>query len=104
MPTGPGLEDYLKLFALYGDVVETAWRDSDPDTDRLHLLFEQVVRLLARGSAFNAGLPEPFLRTARGYVDGEEAVLRQMEDPDARHFMLSDLYDYFYLLRRGQAG
>jgi hypothetical protein len=97
----PDLDDYLRLFAAYGDNIRSV--HLAPNDARYSLLFEQVLRLLAEDSPFNAALPQPLLETARRYRDGDAGVVRHMRWPENRHFFLSDLYDLLRL-RRAAAG
>ncbi|ABC23527.1 hypothetical protein [Rhodospirillum rubrum] len=100
-----GQEDYVRLFSLYGDGVATAYQDAKPgDAERFTLLFEQVMRLLAKGSSYNLSLPSTFTRTARDYVGGDGGTVSRLGDPDTRMFILSDLYDYLHLSRVRRAG
>ncbi|WP_138468330.1 hypothetical protein [Poseidonocella sp. HB161398] len=91
----PSIDDYLRLFGQYGEGVETLYME--PADDRYELLFERILRLLAKPSQFNLGLPEPFRRTAHRYLAGDAATLRQLEDRDTRHFMLCEVHDYVML-------
>lgn len=92
----PGGQDYLALFARYGEGFGEVYLE--PGDERFRLLFDQVCRLLVQPSPFNLGLPEPFRHTAFRYVAGEERTLAHMRDAENRHFMLSDLYDYVHLV------
>ena len=67
-------------------------------TDRL--LFEQVCRLLGKRSDFNRAMPQEFRQTARLYLRGDQHTLKHMAQPQMRHFMLSDLFDYVELCQR----
>ena len=103
----PDLDDYLRLFAGYGDDIRSL--HLAPDDSRYSLLFEQVLRLLVKDSAFNATLPQPLRQTALRYRDGDAGTVRHMRWPENRHFLLSDLYDLLQLRRasagrRGRAG
>lgn len=92
------LDDYVELFRLYGDSLSQAYLA--PGDDRYRLLFDQFCRLLVKSSVFNLEIPEPFRVTARLYLAGDEATRRQMESPENRNFMLSDLADFIDLKRR----
>jgi len=94
----PDLDDYLRLFAAYGDDIQSVYMA--PNDTRYSLLFEQVMRLLVQDSAFNATLPHPLRQTALRYRDGDAPTVRHMHWPENRHFLLSDLHD---LLRLRQA-
>ncbi|WP_172331605.1 hypothetical protein [Mangrovicoccus sp. HB161399] len=91
----PSIDDYLRMFEQYGENVETMYMA--PPDDRYELLFERVLRLLAKPSAFNFALPEPFRRTAHRYLAGNPETVRQLEDRDTRHFMLCEVHDYVML-------
>jgi hypothetical protein len=99
----PGARDYLQLFSRYplgagqrdfGDVYLEA------EHEGYRLLFEQVCRLLVTSSAFNHAMPREFRRTARLYLAGDPATVAHLRQPEVRHFMLSDLYDYVHLCSR----
>jgi hypothetical protein len=87
--------DYLALFGQYhldfGDVYLA------PEDERYRLLFDQACRLLVQATPFNFAMPQEFRRTARLYLDSDEATLAHMRTAQMRHFMLSDLYDYVHL-------
>jgi hypothetical protein len=91
----PEARDYFALFASYGREFGTAYLA--PEDDRYRLLFEQVCQLLTRPSAFNLSMPQEFRSSAQRYLAGDENTLAQLRDPQNRHFMLSDLYDYVHL-------
>ena len=93
----PDLDDYMRLFAAYGDDIRSV--HLAPNDARYRLLFEQALRLLVKDSEFNAGLPQPLRETARRYRDGDAETLRHMRWPENRHFLLSDLYDLLQLRR-----
>lgn len=92
------LKDYLELFELYGGDLGKAYLE--PADERYRFLFEQICRLLTQPSSFNLNLPVPFVRTAQRYLAGDEGTLAKLSDPEVRHFMLSDLYDYVELQAR----
>ena len=99
----PDAQDYLVLFGNYKD--EMQGHDFgkaylEPEDERYRLLFEQVIRLLLKTSPFNLGMPQEFRKTARLYTNGDFKTLQHMREPQMRHFMLSDLYDYVYLCSR----
>jgi hypothetical protein len=96
--TKPDLADYLTLFGRYGRDFGEAYLE--PADERYRLLFDQICRMLAQPSNFNLSLPQAFRTTAYRYLAGDEATLARMRDPDNRHFMLSDLYDYLDLRHR----
>jgi hypothetical protein len=91
----PDAEDYMKLFGRYNQDFGPAYME--PEDERYRLLFEQVCQLLLPVSDFNLSMPQEFRRTARQWVDGDPATHTHMGDPQNRHFMLSDLYDYIHL-------
>ena len=92
MNASPTLEDYIRLFAAYGENISAV--HLKPSDTRYEFLFEQAARLLVKPSPFNASLPAPFRVTAQSYLRGDEKTVRHMNHPENRHFMLSDLYDY----------
>lgn len=91
----PSLDDYLQMFAQYGEGVEFMYLD--PPDDRYELLFQRTMRLLVKPSTFNFSLPEPFRTTAHRYLDGVPETVRHLEDRETRHFMLSEVHDYVML-------
>lgn len=99
----PEANDYLALFARYRDehgAFDFGRAYLEPEDERYRLLFDQVCRLLATECPFNRELPQEFVRTARRYLRGDPATRAQMETPQMRHFMLSDLYDFVQLRSR----
>lgn len=101
----PTSSDYMKLFARYRDALGDGARDFGqvylaPEDDRYRLLFEQMCHLLVRISEFNLSMPQPFRRAAQAYLDGDTRTVANMRNPQMRHFMLSDLYDYIHLCER----
>ena len=94
----PEAGDYLALFARYGKDFSTAYLE--PEDERYRLLFDQVCQLLVRPSAFNLSMPPEFRTTAHRYLAGDEVTVGRMRDPQNRHFMLSDVYDYMHLRAR----
>ena len=90
----PEIDDYLALFRLYGDALDTP---SEPGGQRFALLFDQVVRLLMAQSPLNSELPAPFLDVARHYRHHDPATLDHFRYDENRHFFLSDLYDLLRL-------
>jgi hypothetical protein len=91
----PNADDYLKLFGRYDKDFGPAYLE--PHDERYRLLFEQVCQLLMQASDFNLSMPQEFRRTAQQWTRGEAATVQHMGDPQNRHFMLSDLYDYVHL-------
>lgn len=91
----PTAADYLQLFGRYARDFGPVYLD--PDDERYRLLFEQVCQALVRVSSFNLAMPQEFRRTAQAWLDGDAATRAHMGDPQNRHFMLSDLYDYVHL-------
>ncbi|MGB0659716.1 MAG: hypothetical protein ACPGNV_05995 [Mangrovicoccus sp.] len=91
----PTLDDYLRIFAQYGEEVQAIYME--PPDDRYELLFERMIRLLIKPSQFNLTLPEEFRIFASQYRAGDADVVRQLEDRDTRHFMLSEVHDYIML-------
>ncbi|MCJ2184841.1 hypothetical protein MTR62_19415 [Novosphingobium sp. 1949] len=112
MDRTPDARDYLALFARYpADFAPGSAPSPAPSSDaafgtvyrapedaRFRLLFEQVCALLTRPSPFNLHLPEAFRTTAQRYRAGDPATRAQMQEPQNRHFMLSDLFDYIHLV------
>ncbi|MCR4379316.1 MAG: hypothetical protein NUV50_14660 [Rhodospirillales bacterium] len=95
MSSPPTLDDYVRLFAAYGEDISSVYLK--PSDTRYELLFEQAARLLVQPSKFNQSLPKPFRVTAHNYLAGDEKTVRHMNYPENRHFMLSDLYDFIVL-------
>ena len=91
----PTLDDYVRLFAAYGEDISSVYLK--PSDTRYELLFEQAARLLIQPSKFNLSLPKPFRITAQSYLAGDAKTVRHMSYPENRHFMLSDLYDFIVL-------
>lgn len=91
----PDANDYLKLFEAYGKDFGPAYLE--PEDERYRLLFAQVCQLLLAPSTFNLSMPREFRLAAKRYLDGDENTVAQLRDPQNRHFMLSDLYDYVHL-------
>ncbi len=91
----PELQDYLKLFNMYGEDLGAIYKE--PDDERYALLFEQCVKLLIQVSDFNASLPEPFRHSAQRYHNNEAATVKHLSEPINRHFMLCDLHDFIKL-------
>lgn len=91
----PKAEHYLRILDFYSDALR---EPVEPAGNRFELVFEQVVRLLARPSSFNDSLPAPFLDVAYRYAEGEAATLRHFGYDENRQFFLSDLYDYLLLV------
>lgn len=93
--TIPDIDDYLKLFDIYGSDLGRLYEE--PEDDRYALLFEQVIRLLVKPSPFNLSLPEPFRRSAHRYRDGHADTVKHLGSPVNRNFMLCDLHDLIML-------
>lgn len=91
----PTAADYLQLFARYGRDFGPAYLE--PEDERYRLLFDQICRLLVLPSPFNQAMPQEFRVSARRYLAGDEETLRHLRNPQNRHFMLSDFYDYVHL-------
>lgn len=91
----PDAQDYLDLFGQYKKDFGPVY--TEPEDDRYRLLFDQICRLLVQPSDFNLSMPQEFRATAQRYLAGEEATVAHVRDPEIRHFMLSDLYDYVHL-------
>jgi hypothetical protein len=85
----------MDLFAAYGRDFGKAYLE--PEDERYRLLFEQVCHLLTQPSSFNLSMPQEFRTSARRYLAGDAVTIAQLRDPQNRHFMLSDLYDYIHL-------
>jgi len=91
----PDIDDYLELFGRYEKDFGPVYLEAEDQTYRL--LFDQMCRLLAKPSHFNLNIPQEFRITAQRWLNGDEEVHRHMREPQMRHFMLSDLYDYMHL-------
>ena len=91
----PNAQHYLDLFKTYGHDFGPAYLE--PEDERYRLLFDQVCHLLARPSSFNLSMPQEFRVSARRYLAGDATTIAHLRDPQNRHFMLSDLYDYVHL-------
>lgn len=91
------LDDYLNLFAKYGDDLGALYKE--PDDERYALLFEQVIKLIVDPSPFNLQLPDPFRISAQRYLAGDPTTVANLSDPANRHFMLCDVHDYMKLQR-----
>ncbi|WP_034411879.1 MULTISPECIES: hypothetical protein [Derxia] len=91
----PDADDYLELFGRYGKDFGPVYLEAEDQTYRL--LFEQIVRLLIEPSPFNLSMPQEFRITAQRWLNGDDEVQRHMREPQMRHFMLSDFYDYVHL-------
>lgn len=91
----PGAKDYLKLFEVYGKDFGAAYLE--PEDERYRLLFEQICQLLIQTSSFNSSMPQEFRISASRYISGDENTIAKLHEPQNRHFMLSDLYDYVHL-------
>jgi hypothetical protein len=91
----PDMDDYLDLFGRYQKDFGPAYME--PEDERYRFLFDQICRLLVQPSDFNLSMPQEFRQTAQRYLAGDEFTVSHMRDPQIRHFMLSDLYDYVHL-------
>lgn len=91
----PKAADYLALFERYGKDFGPAYLE--PEDERYRLLFDQICRLLIQSSEFNRAMPQEFRLSAQRYLTGDKETLAHLRDPQNRHFMLSDLYDYVHL-------
>ncbi|SMF28405.1 hypothetical protein SAMN02745866_01823 [Alteromonadaceae bacterium Bs31] len=92
----PELEDYIRLFDIYGKELGSIYKEEGSD-DPYAFLFQQIVYMLTKPSPFNLSLPEAFRLVAQRYYRGDKATLSQLNDFDNRHFMLCDLYDFIML-------
>ncbi len=92
--TGPDLDDYLRLFALYRDILPTI---EGPHGNRLELLFGRVAGMLVQSSPFNATLPVTFREVAQRWHRGEPETRAHFDYDENRYFFLSDLQDYLQL-------
>lgn len=91
----PDLHDYLKLFALYAGKLDFTIKGTVGGD--YSLIFEQVIRLLLKPSAFNQTLPETFLAVAERYAFNEQATVTHFRYNENKQFFLSDLYDSLLL-------
>jgi hypothetical protein len=91
----PDATDYLALFEPYRLDFGEAYLE--PEDERYRLLFDQICKLLMQASHFNLGMPQEFRQSASRYLAGDAATLAHLRQPQMRHFMLSDLYDYVHL-------
>ncbi len=94
----PAAQDYLDLFGRYQKDFGPAYLE--PEDERYRLLFDQICKLLIEPSDFNLSMPQEFRITAGRYLAGEAATVAHVRDPEIRHFMLSDLYDYAHLRQK----
>ena len=92
----PEAKDYLKLFDAYGKDFGPVYLE--PEDERYRLLFEQICHLLLQPSSFNLSMPQEFRISAQRYLSGDKITVSKLRDPQNRHFMLSDLYDYVHLM------
>ncbi|TVZ38810.1 hypothetical protein P886_3192 [Alteromonadaceae bacterium 2753L.S.0a.02] len=95
----PELEDYVRLFHIYGKDLGSIYKD-ESEQDPYMLLFEQAINMLIKPSPFNLSLPELFRTTAHRYHRGDADTLAHLGNTDNRHFMLCDLHD-LVMLRGG---
>jgi len=96
----PELDDYLKLFQLYEgklDFTVKGTRGGD-----YSFIFEQVMRLLLKPSAFNRTLPEPFISVSERYAFSDAATVAHFRYNENKQFFLSDLYDSLILYQASQ--
>ena len=93
--SNPDAQHYLDLFEAYGKDFGPAYLE--PDDERYRLLFDQICHLLTRTSDFNLSMPQEFRISAQRYLAGDESTVAHLRNPQNRHFMLSDLYDYVHL-------
>jgi len=91
----PEAQHYLELFAAYGKDFGPAYLE--PEDERYRLLFDQICHLLAQSSPFNLSMPQEFRISAQRYLAGDKSTVTHLRNPQNRHFMLSDLYDYVHL-------
>jgi len=91
----PTLDDYDKLFSLYGKNLNFNKEDSN-DWD-LSLIFEQIIRLLIIKSDFNRNIPRPFIFIAKKYESAEPAINKHFQYKENHKFFLSDLYDFIQI-------
>ena len=91
----PAAQHYLELFAAYGKDFGPAYLE--PEDERYRLLFDQICHLLMQPSPFNLSMPQEFRVTAQRYLAGDRSTVAHLRNPQNRHFMLSDLYDYVHL-------
>lgn len=87
----PELNDYLKLFQLYEGKLDFTIKGTKGGD--YSFIFEQVMRLLLKPSAFNNTLPDPFLSVAERYAFNDEATVAHFSYNENKQFFLSDLYD-----------
>ena len=92
--SGPDLDDYLRLFTLYRDLLREV---EDPHGNRLELLFGKVAAMLVDHSPMNKGLPTTFCEVAQRWRRGESETRAHFSHDDNRFFFLSDLHDYLRL-------
>ena len=92
----PELTDYLRIFDMYPTDLSSIYQD-ESEIDQYGLLFEQLVVMLTKQSAFNSSLPQEFITSASRYCHGDPATVKHLNNFDNRHFMLCDLYDFIML-------
>ena len=93
----PELQDYLKLFELYEGKLDFSIKGTKGGD--YSFIFEQVVRLLLRPSAFNDTLPETFASVAERYTFNEPATVAHFHYNENKQFFLGDLYDSLVLYK-----
>ncbi|MEN2494630.1 MAG: hypothetical protein TECD_00534 [Hyphomicrobiaceae bacterium hypho_1] len=91
----PSLEDYVNLFRSYGKDLGTIY--TEPDDDRYALLFEQIICMLIKPSAYNSSIPKQFRIAAQSYYEKDSVTYKHLREPANRHFMLCDFYDWVML-------
>ncbi len=97
----PELEDYVRLFSVYGKDLGTIYTHEDNKqqgkSDPYAFLFEQLIKLLIKPSSFNLSLPKSFRIAAHRYHRGDKASLKHLQNVDNRNFLLCDLHDFIML-------
>jgi len=96
----PELNDYLKLFQLYEGKLDFTVKGTKGGD--YSFIFEQVMRLLLRPSAFNSTLPEPFISVAERYAFSDATTLSHFRYNENKQFFLSDLYDSLMMYQAEQ--
>lgn len=96
----PELHDYLKLFELYAGKLDFTINGTKGGD--YSFIFEQVIRLLLKPSAFNDMLPETYLGVAERYAFNEPATVAHFRYNENKQFFLSDLYDSLMLYQAEQ--
>lgn len=96
----PELNDYLKLFQLYAGKLDFTVKGTKGGD--YSFIFEQVMRLLLKPSAFNSTLPEPFISVAERYAFSDAATAAHFRYNENKQFFLSDLYDSLMVYQSSQ--